>query len=323
MGIYDRDYYRNEGPSFLGSLTTMGRVCTWLIAINVVFFLAQLVTPATPRHVWIDGQPFLLPPVSGFTDALALDVDAVLRGQVWRLLTYAFLHDTESGHFFLHIFFNMLLLWWFGTEVEAMYGSREFLAVYLIAATLGGVVFTLGSVAGVQPGKLCVGASGAVTAVLVLFALHFPNRVVYFMGLVPVPIWLLVLFNHGMDLVGFLNTARGHVGFAARTAYTVHLGGAMFALAYYKAQLRLTSLLPDLRGWRQQRSRPKLRVFREEEEPVAAAAPRAAVADVDEHLEAKLDAVLAKVAKHGRDSLTDGERQILLRASEVYKKKRS
>jgi hypothetical protein len=43
----------------------------------------------------------------------------------------------------------------------------------------------------------------------------------------------------------------------------------------------------------------------------------------DEQLEAKLDAVLEKVARSGKDSLTDGERQILLRASEVYKRRRS
>ncbi len=45
--------------------------------------------------------------------------------------------------------------------------------------------------------------------------------------------------------------------------------------------------------------------------------------DVDEHLEAKLDAVLEKVARYGQDSLTDSERQILFRASEVYKKRRT
>ena len=43
---------------------------------------------------------------------------------------------------------------------------------------------------------------------------------------------------------------------------------------------------------------------------------------MNEHLEAKLDEVLAKVAKHGKESLTDPEREILLKASEIYKKRR-
>ena len=86
---------------------------------------------------------------------------------------------------------------------------------------------------------------------------------------------------------------------------------------------RLMSLWPGLRSWQRQRSRPRLRVYREEEAPQAApvAAPPP---DMDvEQLEAKLDAVLEKVARQGRDSLTEGERQILLRASEVYKKRRT
>jgi hypothetical protein len=206
--------------------------------------------------------------------------------------------------------------------VELRYGTREFLAFYLIAAVLGGVAFTLASLAGVQPGTFCLGASGAVTAVLVLFAVHFPSRLVYIWFVIPVPVWLLVIFNVSLDLMGFLSAGRAHDGFSPRTAYSVHLAGAAFALGYYQAQIRLTSLFSQVRGWRQERTRPRLRVYREEE-PVAAAAPRASRADMDEHLEAKLDAVLEKVQKHGRESLTASEQDVLKRASELYKKKRT
>jgi hypothetical protein len=51
-------------------------------------------------------------------------------------------------------------------------------------------------------------------------------------------------------------------------------------------------------------------------------APIGPKSDVDEHLEAQLDAVLAKVAAHGQSSLTSAEREILKRASEVYRKRR-
>ena len=75
--------------------------------------------------------------------------------------------------------------------------------------------------------------------------------------------------------------------------------------------------------------RPKLRVVvppveEETPEPVGApvqAAPRPAEA-ADEQLEAKLDAVLEKVSKHGQESLTPEEREILFKASELYKKRR-
>jgi len=62
------------------------------------------------------------------------------------------------------------------------------------------------------------------------------------------------------------------------------------------------------RGWQRQRSRPRLRVYHEEApQPVSVAAPPQS-GDVDEHLEAKMDAVLEKVKRSGMNSLTEGER---------------
>ena len=120
MGIYDRDYVRREGPGFLGSFVERGRVCRWLVGINVAVFIVQILTSPT--------GPF---PEIPFTQAFGLDVPHMLQGQVWRLLTYAFLHDPDH---ILHILFNMLFLWWFGSDVEDLYGPREFLAFYLTAS---------------------------------------------------------------------------------------------------------------------------------------------------------------------------------------------
>src|SRR4051794_29978259 len=105
MGIYDRDYYRRDGRSFLGSLAERGTVCKWLIGINVVFFILQVVT--TSRH------PLLPIATSPFTDALVLNPRAVLHGEVWRLLTYSFLHTVDNPW---HIVVNMLVLYFFGRD---------------------------------------------------------------------------------------------------------------------------------------------------------------------------------------------------------------
>src|SRR2546430_1938665 len=116
MGIYDREYIRRDQPGFFGSFTTgRGQVCKWLIVVNGAFFLAQLVTLGPPeggrfdqeerrllelqeqRRLEPDEEHRLLKlekerqlksrgPVTG---GLILDVDAVLHGQIWRLLTYA------------------------------------------------------------------------------------------------------------------------------------------------------------------------------------------------------------------------------------------
>lgn len=308
MGIYDRDYYRRQGPSFLGSISDRGQACKWLIGINIVCYILQMITE--PR---VDGNLVILHPGHGlFTDALILNVDEVLHGQVWRLLTYAFLHDASIWH----IGINMVFLWWFGSDVEDIYGSREFLAVYLLSAVLGGIAFVLAAEAGLSHGSLCLGASGAVTAVMVLCALHYPTRVILLFLFLPVPIWLFVGFQVFHDAFSFLS------GIETGTAVTVHLAGAMFGFVYYKRHWRVLSWWAQLLSLLPQRTRPRLRIYREESRKPAAVTATP-VRDEDDQLEAKLDAVLEKVARFGQGSLTDSERQTLLRASEVYKKRRT
>jgi membrane associated rhomboid family serine protease len=302
MGIYDRDYYRGDDRSFLGGLVERGAVCKWLIGINVVVFILQLATRTAHS---------LSGPV---TDALILDTAKVLDGQVWRLITYSFLHATDTPW---HILFNMLFLAWFGRDVEDLYGPREFLTFYLVAALLGGLVFLLAAVFGGP--SLCLGASGAVTAVMVVFACHYPSRVILLFFVLPVPIWAFVVFMVVKDLFGFVSGQPGGV------AVSVHLAGALFGYLYYRRQWRLLNWLPNVRDWWKRRQSPRLRLFRPESDddrppPVGVGA----VAHLDdEQLEAKVDAVLAKLKQVGsRDKLTEGERQVLLRASEVFRNKR-
>ena len=302
MGIYDREYYRREGPSFLETMASHGKVCKTLILINVVIYVFQLLT--MPR--------------SPVTDALLLDVNKVADGQVWRLLTYAFLHSETSVY---HILFNMLFLWWFGSDVEDVYGPREFLTIYLLAAIAGGVAFALSYWVGLTDSPRCLGASGAVTGVLVICAFHFPTRRILLFFILPVPIWAFVLFSVAQDTFGLLGGRA-----AENVAFAGHLGGAAFGAAYFWWGGRLLSFLPDFRAWSKERSRPKLRVYREEESaprPVPVAAASAPAAEMDEQLDAKLDAVLAKITASGLGSLTEPERALLNKASEAARKRRS
>jgi membrane associated rhomboid family serine protease len=335
MGIYDREYYRRDGPSFLGSFAGQGKVCKWLIVINVAVFVVQLTSPKVTG--WIDLRTGITlsdekiarelgPELRGLSpedrqeiiqeEREKLGGGGVLQGQVWRLLTYAFAHDPGS---IWHIVFNMLFLWWFGHEMEEMYGSREFLIFYLTSALLGGLAYFLWSWARDYPVP-CVGASGAVTAAMVLYAFHFPRRVIYIWFVLPIPIWLFVGFQVAQDTLSFFG------GQQTTTAVTVHLAGAAFAFGYYKLNWRLAPWWDAARQLRLPGPRPRLRVYEEEHPPRPvrpAARASAPAAEADEHLEAKVDAVLEKVARHGRDSLTESEKELLVRASEVYKRKRS
>jgi membrane associated rhomboid family serine protease len=294
-----------------------GKVCKWLILINVGCFFLQMFSSGL-RPAAEEGDPFESIAVrrqhtDPFTEFMQLDAQAVCNGQVWRLLTHAFLHASV-----MHILFNMLFLWWFGSDVEDLYGPVEFLTFYLTAAVAGGLAFVGAWAAGWGNARLAIGASGAVMGVIVVCAMHYPTRVIWVFGIVPMPIWLFVLVAIGKDWMTFASNAP------TSTAVSGHLGGAIFGYAYYKFHWRLSSLFS---GWRTavRRSRPRarLRVYREEEEGRPAPLTVPPTADVDEQLEAKLDAILEKVARSGQGSLTEPERQLLLRASEVYKRRKT
>ena len=303
MGIQDRDYYR-EGPSFLDRMGQQGAT-VWLIAVTVGVFFGQILSQMPGKE-------------SPLVTLGAYDPRAILDGEVWRLLTACFLH---SGLW--HLFFNMLVLHWAGGKLEELRGPRESVLFYLIGGVAANVLFLAAYLGGLTGDARAIGASGAVTAALVVFACHFPHSQVRLWFVLPMPVWVATLLFVGLDcMFGFSNVPdpRGNI------AYFGHLGGAAFGLLYYQSGIRLSSLFTRSP---KTRARPRLRVIPapsdERPEPVGAAvapAPRAVSAPADEQLEAKLDAVLAKVSKHGPESLTAEEREILQKASELYKKRR-
>src|SRR5262249_15607391 len=122
---------------------------------------------------------------------------AVCRGEVWRLITPVFLH---GGLF--HLACNMLVLYWAGSWVEDIYGSTEFLLFYLPAGLFAGTRRVLVQLAGIAPPPPALGASGAITAVLVVCAFHYPYMTVRFNLILPIPLWLLVVLYIGLDVLG-------------------------------------------------------------------------------------------------------------------------
>jgi membrane associated rhomboid family serine protease len=114
--------------------------------------------------------------VSIIDEWFALRTSKVIRGQVWRLVTYAFCHS--RGELF-HILLNMLGLFWFGITLESMYGGKEFLLFYLTAAVVAGLA-SIGLDVWLGWDLPTVGASGAVMAVLVLYAIHYPRNTIRF-----------------------------------------------------------------------------------------------------------------------------------------------
>lgn len=301
MGLYERDYGRSERTPW-DRIENPRSVVVILVIINVVVFFVDLFSTDGERNSrmlqWFGAHPTTLTHPWRFYEAL----------------TYGFLHDT--GNIF-HIVFNMLLLFVFGRPVEQRIGPQETLKFYLAAVIVGGLaaILTPWVVALAQTGELGVtdsvtlGASGAVVAMMVLFACYYPDQEVLFMFVFPVKAWILASGLVALDLLG----ALGLLGAQSATAFEVHLAGAVFGYLYAKRGWSFRSL--DLESWGEipQRFRDRSR------------RARLKLHDPDKKLrqeEREADRILAKIHEQGESSLTSSERRTLQKYSRRQRAKR-
>ena len=214
----------------------------------------------------------------------------------YQFLTAGFAHDPEN---LWHIMGNMFGLYVFGRPLEERYGPREFLRFYLVAPVsrndhLGSFVVTSRAV---RP--YCLGASGGVTAAIILFCLLFPKATLLLFFAIPIPAWLFGVFLVATDLFG-----HNEPGSGVQVAFDVHLTGALFALAYWyfgwnfgrlPGLAQLSRLFASPKRW--VKPGPSLKVHDPEE--------------YYDNLDAEADRLLEKVNRDGLSSLTDKERRVL------------
>jgi len=141
---------------------------------------------------------------------------------VWQFVTYLFLH----GDFF-HILFNMLALWMFGRDLEEAWGRDRFLRFYFFCGVGAGLCVFLANylLPWGDPGKLTIGASGAVYGILIASAIMWPTRVVYFNFLFPIQMKYLVIIYGAIAFISARDTGVSHFA---------HLGGLLFGWIFLK-----------------------------------------------------------------------------------------
>lgn len=151
---------------------------------------------------------------------------ALSEGRIWTLVTSAFSHNM-----FWHILINMMVFFNFGVVVENTLGPVRFLAFYLIAGIIGSLGHSLVCALILnQPNLPALGASGAVSGVVMLFALLYPQQKIFLFGIVPLPaIWAAVLFV-ALDGYGLFNQSKG---MSIPIGHGAHLGGSLSGLIYY------------------------------------------------------------------------------------------
>lgn len=231
---------------------------------------------------------------------------AFLEMQVWRFVTFQFLHADV-----LHIFFNMFGLYIFGGVVERYLGSRRYLAYYLVTGIFGGLLYLVLNLLGYLalrsgmppiPGLLfhqttvpLVGASAGVFGVIMACAKIEPNSIVQLI-FPPVSLRMKTLAYGfvGLALINLLFTGKNAGGEAA------HIGGAI--AGYYF--IRNSHLLADFFDvFSDSRKPPKPGKRRSGWSWLRSASPAAPSAEVDR--------ILAKVRTSGIASLTEQEKKIL------------
>lgn len=206
-------------------------VTTWLIIINVAVFILNLICikmqyafiirlPVYANGEQIGVEPHAMPWVDGighFSVGTAID-----HLQIWRFLTFQFLHANRT-----HLFFNMLGLFFFGPMVESYLGARRYLLFYLLCGIAGAVTYViLWSLHFLisDPWVPLVGASAGIFGVLIAGSQMAPNTTVLIYGIIPMRLRVFALVLLGVAAYTVLFQGNNAGGEAA------HLGGA--ALGY-------------------------------------------------------------------------------------------
>ena len=300
MAYQDRGSYSPRG---FGGFSFFPPIIKNLLIINGIVFFIQIIS----ENIVVGGR-LLENYITGYFGLIPF-INPEWSFLPWQLITYQFLHGG-----FMHIFFNMLMLWMFGMEIENLMGSRKFLVFYLLSGIGGGLLqLLLGS-----GGGAIIGASGAVFGVMVAFAMYFPDRMIYIYFLFPVKAKYLIVF---LMVIEFLSVGNGSF-----IAHLAHLGGAsvgfLFVLLDRQHNFNFDSLFNIFKFNRDSSSsdyfKKKSSGFSfgkrevEEAEFYEIKDSKESEDKVDQEV---IDQILDKISRSGYQNLTEKEKKILFEAS--------
>jgi len=185
-----------------------GNVTYVFLALMVLTFVSQYVVPV--------GSLFGVSAQNVYT----LNTNNLTWVYPWFVSIFA-----HNG--FTHIFFNGLVLYFFGPAVERRVGSWKFAALFLVAGAVAGLAQVLTALAMGEPAAV-LGASGAIMAVMGVLTVLNPSLRVYLYFIIPVPLWL---FTFGFAAYSvFVAATQGIAG--GQVAQIAHLAGLAIGLVY-------------------------------------------------------------------------------------------
>lgn len=269
MGIYDRNYTQDSyGRQARFMMPTLTPAVKWILIVNVVLFIAEAVAP--PFRNFIEYWFAVLP------------INPFYAIQIWRYISYQFLHDG-----FFHVFFNMIVVFFFGPMFERLWGTRRFVIFYLTCGGVGGLLYALLAIANLMEPGLLIGASGAIFGLLTAGAILFPNLRVYVYGIFPIPLAVMAVI---MGVISFLTLLAGQNQGGELAHLAGMAAGAAFVLGKPFLEKQKIHVNTNNRAWEK-----KLQNERE--------------------FQQKVNEVLDKVRDKGIQSLTGREKKILQQAT--------
>lgn len=289
MGYADRDYFRETSGRPPGRLAG-APVVKWLLIVNLGVFAVALLLDF--REASVEFGKFTIR-------------EGIAGVQVWRLITFQFLHGD-----FGHLLFNSIAIYFFGAFVEQQLRSRAFLVFYLLCGVAGALGYAaLVSVSDAYRDVGVVGASGGIFGILVVAAMIAPDmRVQLLFPPVTLTMRLMAILMLGWGLLVVVTGGRNAGGEAG------HLGGALAGFLLWK--------VPVLRGLLANLSRPggrgpgkrlafPIRITKSEKRYEKKLRPKSSVSGAEA---GEVDRILDKINEHGLQSLTAEERELLARA---------
>ncbi len=263
-------------------------------AVFLVVYLASFFLNMSPQYL---SRWFVL---SDNFDTLLL--------RPWTLITYGFLHFG-----FLHILFNMLWLYWFGQFFLNLFTGKRLLTVYLLGALFGGLLFVLAynlfPVFAENRGFL-IGASGAVTAIMIFIATYTPNTEVRIFTFT-IKLWQIALFLFLFDLVRI--PTSGNAG-----GLMAHVGGALFGYVYAIQLAKGNDIgkwFENFMDWIANLFKPRTKKpFRKVHRTTHSSPQRSKPKETKSDHQKKVDGILDKIGKSGYESLTKDEKDFLFKA---------
>ena len=209
--------------------------------------------------------------------------------KIWQPFTYMFFHGD-----IWHVLINMFVLWMFGSELERVWGKKNFLRFYFITGVGSGLATML---FGLQSTIPIVGASGAIYGVLLAYGVMFPNRTVYLYGIIPIKsIWFVI----GIGVVAFFSSFNN----VTNISHLTHLFGMIIGYLYLKRPVHFRSL------WFSVFKKVLDYRIQNQEEKISRSV----------EIERDLNSILDKINREGFKSLTQEEEERLYKNSKNLSK---